>query len=269
MRTPEEKRARYEQLIPHLHNTQAAVWGMVDEGMMRAACGVMATPAKCPHFLPKDDDSIAMMLNYCCFNLFLEGGGTLMDLYVSLHPAEDEDLRAVQEAHQRSYFSLFEIKQLVPRVGAELRDLFTDDIVRVVYPRLAETMRPGLVLPVRAMPLEDFHVIFNGPIPFNTVASVPEYESRLFAAYGKYGVQKGRPLTVEQRANIETFQTIDVLAQRYPELSRNRAKPPAPAPAPAPRFGQSPLPDMKRVGRNDLCPCGSGKKFKQCCLGRN
>lgn len=20
-----------------------------------------------------------------------------------------------------------------------------------------------------------------------------------------------------------------------------------------------------KVGRNDLCPCGSGKKFKQCC----
>ena len=22
----------------------------------------------------------------------------------------------------------------------------------------------------------------------------------------------------------------------------------------------------KKVGRNDLCPCGSGKKFKKCCL---
>ncbi|MBR2151422.1 MAG: SEC-C domain-containing protein [Prevotella sp.] len=21
----------------------------------------------------------------------------------------------------------------------------------------------------------------------------------------------------------------------------------------------------KKVGRNDLCPCGSGKKFKHCC----
>jgi uncharacterized protein YecA (UPF0149 family) len=23
-----------------------------------------------------------------------------------------------------------------------------------------------------------------------------------------------------------------------------------------------------RVGRNDPCPCGSGKKFKKCCLGK-
>ncbi|MBN2579118.1 MAG: SEC-C domain-containing protein [Pirellulales bacterium] len=26
---------------------------------------------------------------------------------------------------------------------------------------------------------------------------------------------------------------------------------------------------MRRVGRNDPCPCGSGKKFKRCCGARN
>jgi hypothetical protein len=25
---------------------------------------------------------------------------------------------------------------------------------------------------------------------------------------------------------------------------------------------------MAKVGRNDLCTCGSGKKFKKCCEGR-
>ncbi len=25
---------------------------------------------------------------------------------------------------------------------------------------------------------------------------------------------------------------------------------------------------FKGVGRNDACPCGSGKKFKKCCLNR-
>ena len=27
--------------------------------------------------------------------------------------------------------------------------------------------------------------------------------------------------------------------------------------------------DSPRVGRNDPCPCGSGKKFKKCCAGRS
>lgn len=25
----------------------------------------------------------------------------------------------------------------------------------------------------------------------------------------------------------------------------------------------------KKVGRNDPCPCGSGKKYKQCCMKEN
>jgi uncharacterized protein len=35
----------------------------------------------------------------------------------------------------------------------------------------------------------------------------------------------------------------------------------SPAPAPGPGPGER----KKRVGRNDPCPCGSGKKYKQCC----
>jgi tetratricopeptide (TPR) repeat protein len=26
---------------------------------------------------------------------------------------------------------------------------------------------------------------------------------------------------------------------------------------------------MAKVGRNDLCPCGSGKKYKKCCLSKD
>src|SRR3954467_3140865 len=36
-------------------------------------------------------------------------------------------------------------------------------------------------------------------------------------------------------------------------------------------FADTPVPfvdPFKDVGRNDPCPCGSGKKFKKCCLGR-
>ena len=35
--------------------------------------------------------------------------------------------------------------------------------------------------------------------------------------------------------------------------------------APADKADNSPVVKEKTVGRNDPCPCGSGKKFKQCC----
>ena len=31
---------------------------------------------------------------------------------------------------------------------------------------------------------------------------------------------------------------------------------------------RGPVKKAKKIGRNDLCPCGSGKKYKNCC-GRN
>ena len=43
-----------------------------------------------------------------------------------------------------------------------------------------------------------------------------------------------------------------------------RAKPPLP---PMPRLTLPRQPEAKqKVGRNDPCPCGSGKKFKNCCM---
>jgi HEAT repeat protein len=44
------------------------------------------------------------------------------------------------------------------------------------------------------------------------------------------------------------------------------AAPAAPAPAAAPLAAPKPIRrDVPKVGRNDPCPCGSGKKYKKCC----
>ncbi len=34
------------------------------------------------------------------------------------------------------------------------------------------------------------------------------------------------------------------------------------------RQGPAPVRSEAKVGRNDPCPCGSGRKYKQCCLGK-
>ncbi|USD67861.1 SEC-C domain-containing protein [Vibrio sp. SCSIO 43136] len=31
-------------------------------------------------------------------------------------------------------------------------------------------------------------------------------------------------------------------------------------------FGKQPQIERKKVGRNEPCPCGSGKKYKRCCI---
>ncbi len=41
---------------------------------------------------------------------------------------------------------------------------------------------------------------------------------------------------------------------------------PKPPPAPVPRFALPRPAARQKIGRNDPCPCGSGKKFKICCM---
>ena len=48
---------------------------------------------------------------------------------------------------------------------------------------------------------------------------------------------------------------------RIPEPSPKDPEAPQAVPAPAAPISREP-----KVGRNDPCPCGSGKKFKKCCL---
>ena len=63
-------------------------------------------------------------------------------------------------------------------------------------------------------------------------------------------------------------------------LPRPQAAPPAPAEGPIGVITSGPTPRIvsvpahtsgskERIGRNDPCPCGSGKKYKKCCMGRD
>lgn len=33
-------------------------------------------------------------------------------------------------------------------------------------------------------------------------------------------------------------------------------------------FEDDEIPKKVKIGRNEPCPCGSGKKFKKCCMGK-
>ena len=46
----------------------------------------------------------------------------------------------------------------------------------------------------------------------------------------------------------DQMKKLEVLAQKYEEAHTQKIR------------------EHKKIGRNDLCPCGSGKKYKNCCL---
>ncbi len=55
-------------------------------------------------------------------------------------------------------------------------------------------------------------------------------------------------------------------ARRWGVVRRKQAPPRIAPPAPMLAAPEGPMAARAKVGRNERCPCGSGKKFKHCCL---
>ena len=78
---------------------------------------------------------------------------------------------------------------------------------------------------------------------------------------------------LQQHAPSLAAQSIDTIVATHTTRTGLRAKPRPTTPAPHhPLEAQQPLAPRPRktagVGRNAQCPCGSGRKYKHCCLGK-
>jgi tetratricopeptide (TPR) repeat protein len=73
----------------------------------------------------------------------------------------------------------------------------------------------------------------------------------------KSGLPKSEQMSYAEAAAVDL---VDLVGAR--ELAKSSRARPAPSPEPAP--ARSSAPAIPKVGRNDPCPCGSGKKYKKC-----
>jgi preprotein translocase subunit SecA len=98
-----------------------------------------------------------------------------------------------------------------------------------------------------------------------------EYKREAFEMFGTMLEQvKHDTISILSRVRIQGEEDLDAMAERrraaasmkfqHAEASALGGKPAEPDPQPAHPFVR----DGRKVGRNEPCPCGSGKKFKQC-----
>ena len=66
-------------------------------------------------------------------------------------------------------------------------------------------------------------------------------------------------------ANLPTFLSRPEQNLNPETAPSGQASSPTPDQPPAPKFELPLKRELPKVGRNDPCPCGSGKKFKSCC----
>lgn len=94
----------------------------------------------------------------------------------------------------------------------------------------------------------------------------PEYDEWLSAEAAEQEAHQRRVKELEGDAiGLLKFALEELTGKKMADLPTVKPSPPAFRPASSLALEQTPKPKQK-VGRNDPCPCRSGKKFKNCCL---
>jgi len=213
---------------------------------------------------------------HACF----EDSRNAVDRYIEAHPPEPgSDEAAVLEAARRAFFAILEVEEVMPGVGVWVHDLLRAVRFLLIDLGFSQTAAEGDVLATRLLAFEDFAMTSGAALPASAgcIENVLEYlessdmEGTLDIERDADGclrptrqqeAEAGLEITrlfLEEHASSHIgYQDIDEAVS--PASGAREVSAPRP-PRPEPLVG-----GREKVGRNDPCPCGSGRKYKKCCM---
>jgi hypothetical protein len=209
-----------------------------------------------------DTMDVSSVLADCCLHDWIRDGQNLIAKFHREHPAPpgtDEDY--LLRAHQQARFRVLISERIARGAGLECVDalcgerLFLMDIALADH---APTDVP-LALATRTIPLDGYWSTTGAALPIinqkNCDALLQTYE-RLTRSTRPVDPHK-LALTIIRTcldggaAEHVRYEGVDEDEEDFGELQMSEAPP---------------HPSRIKVGRNDPCPCGSGRKYKRCCL---
>ena len=212
------------------------------------------------------EDMIAVVMDFCLYNVRRNGRNAIERFLLNSPPPPDSDEMRILQAMQNAWYSMFLLEQTVPGTGMKCLDILRQQPVFVVDVRMSQIPHGG-VLVSRMIPFANFTMTGGAALPVPDYATAEAIQQRVASLAGKMLIADLGELTPEQETEVAAtlirtcleHEAASMIAYQEPTvLGSPRRGPPPGAPASSPR----------RVGRNDLCPCGSGKKFKKCCGAR-
>ncbi len=191
----------------------------------------------------------------------LTDGRNAVDRYAAEHTlAVGGEEEAALNASLRAYYSVFHVREIEPGAGVVVEDLFRREEHFLADIALSETAVKGLVLATRVLPMDGFIMTAGASLPVG-----PDAGEEILAALDEAGLwpETVRDLGREEAAKMAGKIVAICLRERaaenvgYEEVGESEGEYEGDV--------TEPIHAGPRVGRNDPCPCGSGKKFKKCC----
>ncbi len=220
-----------------------------DIGAAAAALGILHGK----HIDLETEDELSVVMDYAIHNLFHDGRNAVDRLLENNLFAEDSPEFRLLEAMQKSHFTLFDVTLPIPGFGVRGLDGPAKTPITIVDVGFSTTAEPGLVLATRLFsPGEGWWMTTGAALPLSDKAV-----DRMLREFNSHLRKTGQEPPAPERERIIRRACIAAGASHrisYADPGQASARPIAPVRR-----------DSAKVGRNDPCPCGSGRKFKKCC----
>ncbi|MCK4294355.1 MAG: SEC-C domain-containing protein [Planctomycetes bacterium] len=205
------------------------------------------------------EQDMAVLMDYCIYD-YRENAVNAVSRYLAdSEIAADSDEYKVLKAMSESFYTLVQVEDVLPGVGVRVNDLLGEKQFLLIDIGFSNTAGRGVVIATRILPLEDFVMTSGAALPIDgqTLSEIFDF------AVEHYGSEDGNYIDLDMQEKSDLTAMIIRLCLRsvansqifYEDVPEDTGIEPITAP----------LRGGPRIGRNEPCPCGSGKKYKRCC----
>ncbi len=200
------------------------------------------------------EDESSVLMDYCLYDVRRNGRNAVERYLIDSPPDLDSDEMLCLRAMQHAIYSLFVVESVERGLGVTVRDSLSNETILIVDMGFGSTAQPGLVFASRLLFHDGFSMTGGAALP---VALLPKDQ------------QQAVTKKLSEAVTPDEDGYFDPAALIYACLSKGCSSHVQYEDPSGTGIGRQPAFSSRRsakVGRNTLCPCGSGKKFKHCCM---
>jgi SEC-C motif len=202
------------------------------------------------------EDETSLLMDYCIYYPQSDGRNLVAKYLEKSPPPADSDEMLALQSMTHAYYSLFQVVEVERGVGVGVRDLLRDETGFVVDVGFGNTAHRHMMVATRIIPMEGFLMTGGAALPVDAPAAERISRELKRTGYNPETFDFHR-ITARQEAELAA---LVIRACRSTGMTSRiaYAEPGSPG-------RPTPGSEVRRIGRNDPCLCGSGKKFKSCC----
>jgi len=202
-----------------------------------------------------DMDQATVLMDYCIYDYREQGGNAVARYIADSELDPDSDEYTVVKAMSESFYTLVQVEDVLPGVGVRVNDLMNDRQFLLTDIAFSTTAAKGTVLATRILPFYDFVMTSGAALSVgrDALLEIFDFASEHFTREDdEYFIMDAQQRTDFTAAIIRICLEQDSSDRiEYQDVGDEPVTPP--------------LHRETRIGRNDPCSCGSGKKYKRCC----